>query len=54
MKNKDFNKEVKDQSQVKKKYLSPRILPLGDIRDVTMGGSPGVADSAFGEPTKPF
>ena len=53
MKDKDLNHQTCKKTQAKKKYLSPQVLPLGDIRDVTMGGSPGVGDS--GTPaTKPF
>ncbi len=29
----------------KKRYEKPCLKPLGDIRDVTMGGSPGTGDS---------
>lgn len=26
-------------------YATPRIVPLGDLRELTLGGSPGVGDS---------
>jgi hypothetical protein len=26
-------------------YAAPRIEPLGDLRELTLGGSPGVGDS---------
>lgn len=26
-------------------YAAPRIVPLGDLRELTLGGSPGVGDS---------
>jgi hypothetical protein len=26
-------------------YAPPRLTPLGDVREVTLGGSPGVGDS---------
>lgn len=26
-------------------YAPPRIVPLGDLRDLTLGASPGVGDS---------
>lgn len=39
---------------VKKPYMKPLLTPLGDIRDVTMGGSPGFGDSGGGNPEKPF
>lgn len=38
----------------KKLYVKPVLKPLGDIRDVTMGGSPGFGDSGAGVPEKPF
>ena len=34
--------------------MKPLLTPLGDIRDVTMGGSPGFGDSGAGNPEKPF
>ncbi len=40
-------KEIQEKKQAKKKksYQKPVLKPLGDIRDVTMGGSPGFGDS---------
>jgi hypothetical protein len=38
----------------KKQYQKPCLKHLGDIRDVTMGGSPGVGDSGGGGIQKPF
>ena len=38
----------------KKQYNTPKLIPLGDIRDVTMGGSPGFGDSGSGTPEKTF
>jgi hypothetical protein len=29
----------------RKPYKSPRLEVLGDVRDITLGGSPGVGDS---------
>ena len=29
----------------RKPYLRPRLRPLGDLRSLTLGGSPGVGDS---------
>ena len=44
-----------DNSKIEKKvYKKPVLTPLGDIRDVTMGGSPGFGDSGAGAPEKPF
>lgn len=36
----------------KKLYSSPKLEQLGDIRGMTMGGSPGVSESAGSEPPK--
>lgn len=49
---KEKNKEViiNKQEQTKKSYQKPELVSLGDIRDVTMGGSPGVGDSGGGAP----
>ncbi len=40
-------KENKKQTkhQIKKNYKKPELVSLGDIRDVTMGGSFGSGDS---------
>ena len=38
----------------KKIYEKPKLTPLGDIRDVTMGGSPGFGDSGAAAPERPF
>lgn len=43
----------RNQEERKKPYTPPQVLSLGDIRDVTMGGSPGIGDSG-GAPQKPF
>lgn len=51
------NKQVykqQDTRQNKKIYKKPELISLGDIRDVTMGGSPGFGDSGSGSPEKPF
>lgn len=29
----------------RKSYESPALTPLGDVRDLTLGGSPGTGDS---------
>ncbi|MCF6301225.1 MAG: lasso RiPP family leader peptide-containing protein [Proteobacteria bacterium] len=43
----------KKEKQTKLKYEKPQLIKHGDIRDVTMGGSPGSGDSgnAFTEQT---
>lgn len=44
---KEQNKKEQQNNQIKEKlkYVRPELLSLGDIRDVTMGGSFGVGDS---------
>lgn len=34
-------------------YASPRLVVLGDLRSLTLGGSPGFGDSG-GQPRKPL
>ena len=46
-------KQTPSKDNKKKKYKSPAVQSLGDIRDVTMGGSPGFGDSG-GAPQNPF
>lgn len=35
-------------------YVSPRLVDLGDLRSLTLGGSPGAGDSGIGAPRKPL
>ena len=35
-------------------YISPRLVVLGDLRNLTLGGSPGFGDSGIGAPRKPL
>lgn len=35
-------------------YVSPRLVELGDLRSLTLGGSPGAGDSGIGRPRKPL
>ena len=35
-------------------YASPRLVELGDLRSLTLGGSPGFGDSGIGRPRKPL
>jgi len=51
MKDKNQNN---NQKQQKKPYVKPLLIPLGDIRDVTMGGSIGVGDSGNAGTEQPF
>jgi hypothetical protein len=48
------NKQNKTSLKEKKQYVKPVLKPLGDIRDVTMGGSVGVGDSGNAGIEKPF
>jgi hypothetical protein len=48
---------TQDKVRNRKLYRKPILLLLGDLRSLTLGGSPGVFDSGFGndpEVTKPF
>jgi len=42
------NQENQNNSQKKEVYKKPELIALGDIRDVTMGGSVGSGDSGSG------
>ena len=43
---KENNKQTNQiKQQLKKSYKKPELQSLGDIRDVTMGGSSGIGDS---------
>jgi len=35
-------------------YVSPRLVELGDLRSLTLGGSPGAGDSGVGRPRRQF
>ncbi len=48
------NSKIKNNDKNKKQYTKPVLKPLGDIRDVTMGGSPGIGDSGNAGAEKPF
>ncbi len=55
MNKKQQNKTNLDKKQQSKsKYIKPQLIPLGDIRDVTMGGSPGSGDSGAAFTELPF
>ena len=38
----------------KRPFVSPRLVELGDLRSLTLGGSPGAGDSGIGVPRKPL
>ena len=35
-------------------YVSPQLVELGDLRTLTLGGSPGANDSGIGDPRRPL
>jgi hypothetical protein len=35
-------------------YVTPHLVELGDLRSLTLGGSPGANDSGLGTPRKPL
>lgn len=37
----------------RKPYLKPFLTPLGDLRSLTLGGSPGIGDSGSAGTRKP-
>lgn len=44
--------KARDERPLRRSYSRPRLEVLGDIRDLTLGGSPGVGDSGV-ENTEP-
>lgn len=40
--------------KVRRLYTSPRLSVLGDLRTLTLGGSPGANDSGMGDPRRPL
>jgi len=45
---------IPDGAQPRRPYMSPRLVDLGDLRSLTLGGSPGAGDSGIGSPRKPL
>jgi hypothetical protein len=43
-----------DAVEPRRPYVSPRLVELGDLRSLTLGGSPGAGDSGVGRPRKPL
>ena len=43
-----------DAVEPRRPYVSPRFVELGDLRSLTLGGSPGAGDSGVGRPRKPL
>jgi hypothetical protein len=35
-------------------YVSPCLVEWGDLRSLTLGGSPGINDSGVGAPRRPL
>jgi hypothetical protein len=38
----------------RRRYAKPRLEHYGDVRGLTMGGSPGIGDSGIGDPHDPL
>jgi hypothetical protein len=38
----------------RRSYVSPHLVELGDLRSLTLGGSPGANDSGMGDPRRPL
>lgn len=46
--------EKQDKTPEKNEYIAPHLEKLGDLRSLTLGGSPGAVESGFPNPdTKP-
>jgi len=43
-----------ETSKPRRPYTSPRLSELGDLRTLTLGGSPGANDSGLGDPRRPL
>ena len=41
-------------AESRRPYVSPCLVDLGDLRSLTLGGSPGSGDSGIGAPRKPL
>jgi hypothetical protein len=46
--------EPVETTMPRRSYAAPRLVELGDLRSLTLGGSPGANDSGFGEPRRPL
>lgn len=44
---------VVNPSKPRKLYRRPKLEELGDLRTLTLGGSPGIGDSSSGDPEYP-
>jgi hypothetical protein len=40
--------------ETRRPYISPQLVELGDLRSLTLGGSPGANDSGIGDPRRPL
>jgi hypothetical protein len=43
-----------ETSKPRRPYTSPCLSELGDLRTLTLGGSPGANDSGMGDPRRPL
>ncbi|MBN2117201.1 MAG: lasso RiPP family leader peptide-containing protein [Anaerolineales bacterium] len=46
--------KIEDIPKSRKSYQKPHLQELGDLRTVTLGGSPGAGDSGVGDPRYPL
>jgi len=47
-------RSTSEDAMPKRPYVSPSLVELGDLRSLTLGGSPGAGDSGIGRPRKPL
>lgn len=45
---------VRSDADPRRPYVSPHLVELGDLRSLTLGGSPGANDSGIGDPRRPL
>jgi hypothetical protein len=45
---------VRSDVNPRRPYVSPHLVELGDLRSLTLGGSPGANDSGIGDPRRPL
>lgn len=45
---------MRNGTEIRKAYRKPHLLDLGDLRSMTLGGSPGVGDSGTSRSRKPI
>ena len=45
---------IPETAEPRRPYVAPHLVELGDLRSLTLGGSPGANDSGIGSPRKPL